>query len=164
MERSDPKLRRHQQKFLGYVRLNEDEHYFAGEWPEGSKVVPAGIRQQYASLIAEWLVWRTQTAPKGRSAAQTQGESGHVSRCRARLDHRNRGRRPLPAPRPGVLPRRGRRADERTGYVRESLRPLIHLFGGTADAIDPQSLRALQRLLIEGYVHPKYGRHVAVHG
>ena len=160
MEKPDPKLRRHKGKSLGYVRLKREDYYFVGDWPEGSKVAPAGIRRQYASLIAEWLAGDRKPLPK--ADRRRRPKAGAVARADAVPDSVTVAEvalRYLRHAQEYYRDEDGERTSE-LGYVRESLRPLVHLFGGTAaDAIDAQSLRAVQRLLIEGYVHPKYGRH-----
>ena len=156
-----PKLCRHAPSGLGRVRLCGDDHYF-GAWPAGRAEPPDAVWGEYDSLVSEWLAGRrVPIAPKSRrtrvrpveAVAPTPPatpEGPMVAELVLRyLEHADVYYRDEGRPTREVL------------NLRQAFRALVHLHGrDEAAAFGPRALRGLQRLLVEGYRHPRYGDQV----
>jgi hypothetical protein len=144
-----PSLRRHKPSGLGVVTLNGKDHYL-GRWPAGRREPPPDVRQAYDRLLSDWLEnGRRLAAPAEAPPAPTGCAGGlTVAEVIARFwTHAERYYR-YPD---------GRPTNELSDY-RYSLRPLNHLYGALpARKFGPRKLKAVRRLMVQGYEHPKYG-------
>jgi integrase len=131
----------HKASGLAVVRIDGRDHYLGAY---GS----AESREAYDRLIAEWL------ANGRRLAPQTVGDNEATVNELAAAFFRHveqHHRRPD-----------GTQTDEVKEY-RMALRPLKHLYGNTvARGFGPMALKAVRKLLVEGYDHPTYGPQQAV--
>src|SRR4051812_46089604 len=65
-----PTLRHHKPSQQGVVTLSGHDHYL-GRWPAGTKKPPAGVRDAYDALVAEWLAGGRWELPRPRSPSPT---------------------------------------------------------------------------------------------
>jgi integrase len=138
--RSVPKYRRHRQSGQAIVTLTDS----AG----GRRDVLLGTfgtkasRVEYASAIAEWEAAGRSLPPKETAAGVTINELALAFLRHAEQHYR----------RPD-----GTHTSEVWQY-RLAMRPLSHLYGHTpAATFGPLALKAIRRLMVEGYIHPKHG-------
>jgi integrase len=149
-----PSLRRHKPSGLGVVTLNGKDHYL-GRWPAGRREPPPEVRQAYDRLLSDWLEnGRRLAAPAEAPPAPAGGAGGlTVAEVIARFWSFAEGYYRYPD---------GRPTNELNDY-RYSLRPLNHLFGALpARKFGPRKLKAVRRLMVQGYEHPKYGTQAAL--
>jgi hypothetical protein len=107
----------------------------------------AASRQQYARVIAEWEAAGRRLPAENSSTSLTINEL-----ALAFLRHGEEYyRRPDGTPTSEVI------------KLKMSPRPLVHLYGHTPVAeFGPLALKAIRKLRVEGYDHPKYGPQVAL--
>jgi integrase len=126
------------------VTLNGHDLYL-GRWPRRQTEPPAEVRAEYDRVIAEWLA-------SGRGAVRSGADRTPPGMTVAELvvafwPHAEQHYR-----HPDGTP---------TGELHDyklSLRPLAHLYGHTpAREFGPLALKAVRKLMVDGYEHPKYG-------
>jgi integrase len=138
-----PSLRRHKASCQGIVTLNGTDHYL-GPWPSTSRAAPVHIRQAYDRLIAEWYA-------NGRQPPQQAGIALTVVEVIARFWEfvNEHYRRPD-----------GTATSEPVEF-KNAFRPLNHLYADLpANQFSPLKLEAVRRLMVDGYLHPRYGKQI----
>jgi hypothetical protein len=143
--RSIPKYRRHNQSGQAIVTLSDST--------EGRRDVLLGAygskesRVEYASAIAEWKAAGRSLPPK-----ETAGRITINELTLALLRHAQQHYRRLD----GTL------TSEVAEYKRTA-RPLVHLYGPMhAAEFGPLALKAVRKLMVDGYNHPKHGTQTAL--
>jgi integrase len=130
-----PSYRKHKPTGQAVVTLNGKDHYLG-------RYGTVASRAEYDRLIGEWLACGRQLPVKGSSSDLT------IAELIARY---------LPWVRGYYRRADGTETKEVDGFIR-ALRPLNHLYGGTAAKdFGPIALKAVRDLMIHGYEHPKYG-------
>jgi integrase len=143
--RSVPKHRRHRQSGQAVTTLTDGlggrRDVLLGKYGT------AASRQEYARVIAEWEA-------AGRRLPSDNPSSGLTINqlALAFLRHADQHYR-----RPDGTP------TSEAFEFKMSLRPLVHLYGHTPAAdFGPLVLKAVRKLMVEGYEHPKYGPQTAL--
>jgi integrase len=136
-----PSLTRHKDSSQGVVRLNGVDHY-CGPWPSGQRKPPPDVRARYDAFISEWLVRGRVALPADDRPLLTVAELLAAFLARSETHYRDQDGNPT---------------TEVANY-RMALRPVRHLYADLPAAdFSPLKLKAIRRLMLDGYTHPKYG-------
>jgi len=142
-----PRLRRHKPSEQAIVTLNGRDCYL-GAWPAGKRKPPDGVRATYDRTIAEWLAGGRQLPASSAAQAPSMVATLAVAFVKHAEQHY---RRPD-----------GTQTSELREY-KMALRPAIHLYGNVAAAdFGPLAFKAVRQLMVDGYMHSKYGLEAAV--